>query len=117
MESNPTISQSHVDERRRFERVGLGLSENVVIKDWKGKHLGVVRQIGRGGVMIQPAVEFALGKRYSFRVIDDSESIHTKVSAEARYSSDDVVGFQFEDLSSESAVAILMGKYYPDEQA
>lgn len=105
-------------ERRRFERVDVPFKAKVRICDTKGKLLGVIRQIGRGGLMLEPEREFKKDKKYKLVISDDSEKIRFQVDAVVRYSSARHVGFEFQDLDANAAVdvGILIGKYYEAEK-
>jgi hypothetical protein len=109
-----SVVPAKIDERRKFERIGVPFEASVSVRDKKGKHLGVVRQLGRGGMMIEPETEFKKGKSYSLTIVDDSEGIRCKVDLIVRYADQRCVGCEFENLSADTAVeiGILIGKYY-----
>jgi PilZ domain len=114
MKSIFTSKNALLGNRRKFERVDVDYSSQVYVTDDKGKRAGIVRQIGRGGFMVEPEREFKDGKKYKLTIVDRSENIKLQVKAIVRYSDLRRVGFEFEDLSVESAVeiGILIGKYY-----
>src|SRR5262245_6848525 len=95
-----------VDERRKFERIGVPYEASVSVQDKRGKHAGVVRQLGRGGMMIEPETEFKKGKSYTLTIIDESEGIRCKVDLVVRYADQRYVGCEFENLSADTAVEI-----------
>jgi hypothetical protein len=102
------------DERRKHERVGV--PQNAVIaQDKKGRLLGMVRQLGRGGMLIEgdPSA-LKKGKNYTVTIVDDTEAIKRKVDLVVRYTDDRHIGCEFEDLDVDAAVelGILIGKYY-----
>ena len=105
-------------ERRRFERVGIGYAAKVRVTDTKGQLLGMVRQIGRGGIAIEPEKEFKKDRKVKVVISDPSEKIRFQVNATVRYASARLVGLEFRDLDAEAAVdvGILIGKYYDNEQ-
>src|SRR5262249_4961305 len=107
-------SASSLGNRRRFERVEVTFSAQVHVTDEKGKRAGVLRQIGRGGFMLEPERDFKEGKRYKFVIVDRSENIKLAVKALCRYGDLRRAGFEFEGLDVDSAVevGILIGKYY-----
>jgi hypothetical protein len=109
-----SVVQAKVDERRRFERIGVPYEASVFVLDKKGKRAGVVRQLGRGGMMIEPEGEFKKGKSYTLVIVDDSEGIRRKVDLVVRYADPRHVGCEFQKLDADAAVeiGILIGKYY-----
>ena len=106
-----------LDERRKHERVEINFAAQVYVADEKGKRVGVLRQIGRGGFMMEPEKEFKQGKKYKFQLLDRSENIKVAIKALVLYSDMRRTGLQFEDLNVDSAVdiGILIGKYYQNE--
>jgi hypothetical protein len=114
MKSVFTSKNSLLGNRRKFERVDVDYSSQVYITDDKGKRAGILRQIGRGGFMVEPEKEFRDGKKYKLTIVDRSENIKLNVKAIVRYCDMRRVGFEFDDLSVDSAVeiGILIGKYY-----
>ena len=106
------------DERRRFERIDLAYSAQVQVLDTRGKRLGVVRQLGRGGFMMEPEKSYAKdGKIYKFTIHEPQEDIRVPVTAKVRHSDARYAGFEFVDLDADSAVelGIIIGKYYEAE--
>ncbi len=101
-------------ERRRFERVDVQFSSRIRVTDTKGHVLGVLRQIGRGGLSIEPDREFKKDKKVKLVISDGSEKMRFQVNAIVRYTSPRNVGFEFRDLDAEAAVdiGILIGKFY-----
>lgn len=102
------------DERRRFERVEIEYDAKVRVTDSKGQLLGMVRQIGRGGVAIEPEKPFKKDRKLKLVISDPSEKIRFQVNAIVRYAGPRQVGFEFRDLDADAAVdvGILIGKYY-----
>ncbi len=101
-------------ERRRFERVEVEQAAKVRVTDPKGHLLGIVRQIGRGGIAFEPERPFKKDKKLKIVISDESENIRFQVNAVVRYASPRQVGVEFRDLNAEAAVdvGILIGKYY-----
>ena len=101
-------------ERRRFERVDVDYTAKVRVTDTKGQLLGIVRQIGRGGIAIEPERGFKKDRKLKIVISDPSEKIRFTVGATVRYASARQVGLEFRDLDAEAAVdvGILIGKYY-----
>ena len=56
-------AKSITGERRRHERVEVSYTAQVHVTDDKGKRVGVLRQLSRGGFMIEPEREFKEGKK------------------------------------------------------
>jgi c-di-GMP-binding flagellar brake protein YcgR len=101
-------------ERRRYERVDLEYAAQVFVTDNKGKRLGVLRQLARGGCMLEPEKDFKEGKKYTLIIVDASENLKLVVRAVARYADARRVGLEFENLDVDTAVeiGIIIGKYY-----
>jgi len=103
------------DERRRFERINIPDNANVYVTDKKGKKLGVVRVIGRGGMLIDTKHRYKTGEKHALILVDETESIRRQVSANVRYTMPIGVGFEFDELQADAAVdvGVILGKYYP----
>jgi PilZ domain-containing protein len=112
-----TTRSEEASNRRKFERVDVNYASQVYVTDDKGKRVGVLRQIGRGGFMIEPEREFRQGKKHKLVIVDRSENINLQVKAVVRYADMRRVGFEFDNLSVDSAVdiGILIGKYYQND--
>jgi hypothetical protein len=117
MKGEFTLKNAQADNRRKFERVDVNYSSQVYVTDDKGKRVGVLRQIGRGGFMLEPEREFKEGKKLKLTIVDRSENISLQVKAVVRYADMRRVGFEFDGLSVDSAVdiGILIGKYYQND--
>ena len=102
------------NERRRFERVEVKYKAKVKVTDPRGQLLGILCQIGRGGIAFEPEKPFKKDKRLKVVISDYSEKIRFQVNAVVRYAGPRQVGLEFRDLDAESAVdvGILIGKYY-----
>ncbi|HVP43127.1 MAG TPA: PilZ domain-containing protein [Terriglobales bacterium] len=103
-------------ERRRFERVGVGPAARVRVTDPKGQLLGTLRQIGRGGIALEPEKPFKKNKKLKIVISDQSEKIRFQVNVVVRHAGARHVGLEFRDLDAEAAVdvGILIGKYYEE---
>ncbi len=113
------IDDLPLHERRRFERVEVSYAAQVHITDRKGKKMGHLRQIGRGGFMVEPEKPVKVGRKYELMLVDKSENIRRNVTAIVRYSDSRFAGFEFIDLDADAAVeiGIIIGKYYASELA
>jgi len=109
-----SLFSKSLDNRRRHERVEVTFSAQVYVTDDKGKRVGILRQIGGGGFMIEPEREFKEGKKHKLILVDRSENMKLPVKVVVRYADMRRVGFQFDGLDIDSAVeiGILIGKYY-----
>ncbi|HEY3769532.1 MAG TPA: PilZ domain-containing protein [Candidatus Angelobacter sp.] len=110
----------NTDERRRFERVDITHQAQVLVLDNKGGHAGVLRQLARGGFMMEPEKKYNDdGTLYSFTIHEPTEDIRVRVNAKLRFADQQYAGFEFADLDAESAVAIgvIIGKYYEHAKA
>jgi hypothetical protein len=103
-----------MDDRRKFERITLPDSTKVFAHDARGERLGRIRVIGRGGLLVETRQVFAPGSHHELVLVDDTEGIKRPVSAVARYTSRQGIGFEFETLEPDTAVEIgvIIGKYY-----
>jgi hypothetical protein len=108
--------KSLTSERRRYERVEVSYVAQVHVMDDKGRRLGVLRQLSRGGFMLEPDAEKVSkeGKKHKLILVDRSERVHLPVKVVVRYADIRRAGFEFEGLDLNSAVEIgtLIGKYY-----
>ena len=108
------------EERRRFERVDITNQAQVLVLDNKGQQTGVLRQLARGGFMMEPEKHYNDdGTLYSFTIHEPTEDIRVRVNARLRFADQQYAGFEFADLDPESAVAIgvIIGKYYEPSKA
>ena len=97
-------AKSITGERRRHERVEVSYTAQVHVTDDKGKRVGVLRQLSRGGFMIEPEREFKEGKKLKLVLLDRSENIRLTVKVVTRYADIRRAGFEFEGLDIESAI-------------
>jgi hypothetical protein len=106
-------------ERRRFERVDLPPSAGLHVTDRRGKRLGALCQLGRGGCSIEPERSLKRDKRLKFVLVCESELIRRPLEAIVRYTDGGRVGLEFVELDADSAVdiGILIGKFYASESA
>lgn len=108
------------EERRRFERVDITQQAQVLVLDAKGRKTGVLRQLARGGFMMEPEKTYSEDtKIYTFTIHEPSEDISVRVNARLRFSDQQYAGFEFVDLDPESAVqlVLIIGKYYEHAKA
>ena len=113
MRSTPEAQSQ--DERRRFERVDITHQAQVLVLDPKGRLTGVLRQLARGGFMMEPDKRYNEdNKIYTFTIHEPTEDIRVRINAKLRFSDPQYVGFEFIDLDADSAVQIgqIIGKYY-----
>jgi hypothetical protein len=106
-------------EKRRFERVDISAEAQVMVYDAKGRKAGVLRQLARGGFMMEPVKDYSKdNKIYNFTIREPREGISVTVNARARSAGDDYAGFEFVDLNPEAAVDIglIIGTYYEHKQ-
>src|SRR5262245_14182764 len=108
------------EERRRFERVDIAHQAQVLVLDAKGRRTGVLRQLARGGFMMEPEKAYTEdNKIYSFTIHEPLEDIRVQVNARLRFADVQYAGFEFVDLDPKSAVDIglIIGKYYEHAKA
>ena len=108
-----------MDERRKFERVSIPESAKVHAEDRRGKVLGAVLVVGRGGVLVQTKEQFREGSTQGLVIVDQAEGIRRPVEAVVRYHCQHGVGFEFEKLDPDAAVEIgvIIGKHYSPAKA
>jgi hypothetical protein len=102
-----------MDERRSFERINIPESAGVYAATPQGERLGTIVMLGRGGFLLASRGKFESGKGRDFVIVDQGQGVRTPVRAVARYTSNQGVGFEFEDLKSDAAVEIgvIIGKH------
>ena len=106
-------------ERRKFERVDIAKSSQVLVLAAEGHKVGVVRQIGRGGFMMEPQQSYRKDEQtHTLTIHEPSEEIKVEVHARVAYAGPDLVGFEFVHLDPAAAVelGIIIGKYYEHEK-
>jgi PilZ domain len=114
-----THQERPLSERRKFERVDIAYGAQILVLD-KGKRVGVLRQIGRGGFMMEPVKPYNKdGRTYRLTIHEQEEDIRVEINARILYADDRFAGFEFVDLDPDSAVevGIIIGKYYEANQA
>lgn len=107
--------KEHPSERRRFERVDIARNSQVLVLEGKNKKVGVLRQIGRGGFMMEPEKTFSKDdKAHKLTIHEPGEELRIEVKARVLYSDEGFVGFEFVDLDPDAAVevGIIIGKFY-----
>jgi PilZ domain-containing protein len=117
---SPTPEVHSQDERRRFERVDIAHKAQVLVLDAKGRKTGVLRQLARGGFMMEPDRHYSEdNKIYSFTIHEPKEDIKVRVNARLRFADHLYAGFEFVDLDPQAAVDIglIIGMYYEHTKA
>src|ERR1041384_4271866 len=115
-----SVKEQRPEERRKFERVDIAHQAQVLVLDARGRKTGVLRQLARGGFMMEPEKSYSEdSKIYSFTIHEPTEDIRVRVNARLRFSDQQYAGFEFVDLDPESAVDIglIIGKYYENTKA
>ena len=110
-----TQKAQNPEERRRFERVDISHQAQVLVLDSKERRTGILRQLARGGFMMEPEKNYNEdNKIYTFTIHEPLENIRVRVNAPLRFADQQYVGFEFVDLDPNSAVEIglIIGKYY-----
>jgi hypothetical protein len=109
------MPEAQKSDKRRFERVDISREAKVMVFDVKGKKAGVLRQLARGGFMMEPDKDYSKdNKIYNFTIHEPKEDIRVTVNARARSAGKDYAGFEFVDLDPGAAVDIglIIGAYY-----
>lgn len=110
-----TADVKNPEERRRFERVDITHEAQVLVLDAKERKAGVLRQLARGGFMMEPEKTYSEDEKiYSFTIHEPLENIRVRVNARLRFSDQQYAGFEFVDLDPDAAVEVgqIIGKYY-----
>ncbi|HLJ29269.1 MAG TPA: PilZ domain-containing protein [Candidatus Angelobacter sp.] len=110
-----THQEHAASERRKFERVDIARASQVLVLESKSKRVGVLRQIGRGGFMMEPEKTYSKDdKTHKLTIHEPGEKLHVEVHARVLYANAGLVGFEFVDLDPNAAVdvGIIIGKYY-----
>ena len=116
----PTQDAQNPEERRRFERVDIAHKSQVLVLDGKDRKTGILRQLARGGFMMEPERHYTEdSKIYSFTIHEPTEDIRVRVNARLRFADQQYAGFEFVDLDPDAAVEIgqIIGKYYEHTKA
>ncbi len=102
-----------MDERRRFERMRLSETAQILVISEEGRRLGTVRALGAAGMIVETREFFAEGSPHHLLLVDEAENIRLEVTAVTRQLTPEGVNFDFRALSVEAAVEIgfLVGKY------
>jgi PilZ domain len=110
----------NTEEKRRFERIDITPEAEILVLDKKGRRAGVLRQLARGGFAMEPDKSFSRdGKVHEFTIHEPGEDIRVDVSGRVRFAEPNLVGFEFVDLTADSAVevGVIIGKYYEHSKA
>jgi c-di-GMP-binding flagellar brake protein YcgR len=110
-----SVKEQKPEERRKFERVDIAQEAQVLVLDARGRKTGVLRQLARGGFMMEPEKTYSDdNKIYGFTIHEPTEDMQVRVNARLRFSDQTYAGFEFIDLDPDAAVAIgmIIGKYY-----
>ena len=80
--SKHTTEGKRVEEKRRFERVNINHEAQVLVFDAKGRKAGVLRQLARGGFMMEPEKDYSEdNKIYNFTIHEPKEDIRVNAVA------------------------------------
>jgi hypothetical protein len=94
-------------ERRKFDRLQLPKSARVFAEDEGGQRMGMVKILGRGGMLLQPERRiFVPGTVYPMFLVDPSEGVRREVLCTALYRGPSGVGFEFKNLDPDAAVDV-----------
>ncbi|SRR5258707_15176936 len=102
-------------EKRKFERVDITHEAQVMVLDHKGRKAGVLRQLARGGFMMDTEKDYTKdNKIYNFTIHEPMDDIRVTVNARPRYADKTSAGFEFVELDHDAAVEIglIIGTYY-----
>jgi PilZ domain len=108
------------EEKRRFERIDIAPEAEIIVLDRKGRKAGMLRQLARGGFAMEPDKSYPKdNKVHEFTIHEPSEDIRVDVNGRVRFTEANLVGFEFVDLTPDSAVevGVIIGKYYEHSKA
>lgn len=110
---NPPLAPS---DRRQYERVNLTYPAQVFVNENR-QQVGIVRQLGQGGILVETDKKFEKDLQYELEMLDSSEKIHVTLQVICRSSQLPYSSFEFNGLNVASAegIGILLGKYYPEK--
>jgi hypothetical protein len=103
-----------MEEKRKYERVKLPDSAGIYATDDHGQRIGVVRELGLGGMLVDTTVSCHEGDMLSLVLVDESEGIHRHVKTVSCYQTTGGVGFHFHTLEPQAAVevGVIIGKHH-----
>ena len=103
-----------MEDRRKFERISVPTAARLFAETPDGKRLGPIRELGKGGLLVETSDDLALGETYQIVIVDGRQQVRREVSATVRYLKDTTVGLQFHNLELDAAVEIgvLVAKFY-----
>lgn len=107
-------------KQRKFERIDIARKFQVTVWDSQGRKVGVLRQLGRGGFMMEPETDYSQDSApRKFIIHEPQEDIRAEVHARVLYGDPRLVGFEFVELDADNAVevGIIIGKYYEAEHS
>jgi hypothetical protein len=105
----------NTEEKRRFERIDIAAEAEIMVLDKRGRKAGVLRQLARGGFAMEPDKSYSKdNKVHEFTIHEPTEDIRVDVVARVRFAEPGLVGFEFVELTADSAVdvGVIIGKYY-----
>src|SRR5258708_37145818 len=98
--------EQNPEDRRKFERVDIAHQAQLLVIDAKRKKTGVLRQLARGGFMMEPEKTYSDdNKIYGFTIHDPSEDMDVPGNARLRFSDQQYAGFEFIALDPDPAWA------------
>ncbi len=103
-----------MDERRRFERVTIPEGAKIYLEDGRGKRLGPVRILGRGGLLLDTREHFREGSIQHLTLVWEPEGLRRQIALIVRDATPPGVGFEFSNLEPDVAVdiGVMLGTYY-----
>ncbi len=103
-----------MDERRRFERVIIPEGAKIYLEDRRGKRLGTVRILGRGGLLLESKEHFREGSIQHVTLAWEAEGLRRQIALIPRNAGPQGVGFEFSNLEPDVAVdiGVILGTYY-----
>ena len=104
-------------DRRQFERIRIPESAKLFVRDAKGKKIGRLHTLGRGGMMVSALRDLPVGEKLTLNVVDEAEGSSCALTVIVRYRSEEGFGCEFERLDVEAAVEIgvWMGRFYSNQ--
>lgn len=102
--------------RRQYERVNITYPAQVLVHENR-QQVGIVRQLGQGGILVETNKKFDKEMQYDLELVDVAEKFTVKSRVVCRTSQLPYSSFEFYELDVASAegIGILLGKYYPEK--
>ena len=102
------------DERRRDQRYAVPRAAEIHLCDERGRKLGKVLVLARGGVLVQTSHSFERERSYQLWIADEGSGIRRAVTVQVLDRRSAGLVLRFDDLQSDAAleIGVMIGRYY-----